>query len=91
MLAPSAASSTNLTTWSTLAKSRGTPMCRRTRVATTAVCRVLPLAMMMDATIAPSIVTFAAKLPTHTAGHSRVPAMSSAASAIPEGGQTAVA
>jgi len=47
--------------------------------------------MMIEARIAPSTVTFAAKLPARTAGQSRFPPRSSAATAIPDGGQTAVA
>ena len=52
---------------------------------------VLPVAMTPDATSDSSIVTLARKLASQIAGQSLVPASSSAASAIPEGGQTAVA
>jgi hypothetical protein len=47
--------------------------------------------MMIEARYAPSIVRLARKLPTQTAGHRRLPPSSSAASAMPDGGQTAVA
>jgi hypothetical protein len=52
---------------------------------------VLPVAIRIDEKNAPSTVRLAAKLPTQTAGHSRPPASSSAARAIPDGGQIAVA
>lgn len=66
-------------------------MCLRTSAAIATVCSVLPVAMTSDARNAPSIVILAAKLPSQTAGHSRLVARSSAATAMPEGGQTAVA
>jgi hypothetical protein len=40
---------------------------------------------------AASMLTFAAKLPTQTAGQSRLPPKRSAATAMPEGGHSAVA
>ena len=46
---------------------------------------------MSDARIAPSIVRLARKLAAKIAGQRRRLPISSAASAIPEGGQTAVA
>jgi hypothetical protein len=52
---------------------------------------VLPVAMTMEATSEASMVRLAAKLASHTAGQRRLPARSSAATAIPDGGQTAVA
>jgi hypothetical protein len=52
---------------------------------------VLPVAMMPEAISDSSIVTLARKLPSQIAGQTRLPASSRAASAIPEGGQTAVA
>jgi hypothetical protein len=51
----------------------------------------LPAAMTAEASSAPSIVRLAKKLPASTAGHRRRPPRSNAATAIPEGGQTAVA
>jgi hypothetical protein len=47
--------------------------------------------MIAEATYAASIVTLARKLPTQTAGQRRLPARSSAARAMPDGGHTAVA
>ncbi len=61
------------------------------RLATTKACRLLPVAITAEASTAPSTVRLAAKLPIHTPSHSRLPQRSSAASAMPEGGQIAVA
>jgi hypothetical protein len=72
-------------------KRRGTPMCRRTRTASTSAWSVLPVAINAEENNAPSTVTLAAKLPAQIAGHSRPPPSSTAASAMPEGGQIALA
>jgi len=66
-------------------------MWRRTSSAPTSAWNVLPAAITTAARIDPSMVMFAAKLPTNTPGHSRFPPRSSAASAIPDPGQIAVA
>jgi hypothetical protein len=52
---------------------------------------VLPSAMPSEVATEPAVVTFTTKAPTATAGHARRPSRSSAASAIPVGGHTAVA
>ncbi len=91
MIAPPTVRPTKRSTSWTRSKRRGTPSCRRTSVATAKACRVLPLAMTSEASSAPSIVRLAAKLPIHTPGQRRRLARSSAASAIPEGGQMALA
>jgi hypothetical protein len=49
------------------------------------------MAITAAARIAPSMVRLARKLPAKTAGHRRLLPSSSAASAMPDGGQTAVA
>jgi hypothetical protein len=66
-------------------------MYRRTSAASAKLCRVLPVAIRAEANSAPSTVKLAATLPSQIAGQSRAPARSSAARAIPEGGQIAVA
>ena len=91
MVLPSAAISTNLTTWSTVSKRYGTPMCPRTRPPIASACSVLPVSDDDRGDERTSIVRLAAKLAAQTAGHSRPPPSSSAASAMPDGGQTAVA
>ena len=54
-------------------------------------CSALPVAITAEAKSEPSIVRFAARLPTKTPGHSRRPPSISAASAMPDAGQIAVA
>ena len=49
------------------------------------------VAMIPAASHEVSMVAFASAAPIHTPGQMRVPVRSSAASAMPEGGQTAVA
>ena len=66
-------------------------MWRRTSSAMASDCSVLPVAMTVEAMSDASMVRLARKLPTHTAGQRRLPARSIAATAIPEGGQMAVA
>jgi hypothetical protein len=91
MMAPPAIRPTNISTSCTRTKRRGTPRWRRTSVAMANVCSVLPVAITAAAASAPSTVRLAAKLPSKTPGQRRVPQRSSAASAMPEGGQIAVA
>jgi hypothetical protein len=52
---------------------------------------LLPVAITVAATSAPSTAALAAKLPSQIPGQSCRPQRSSAASAMPEGGQMAVA
>ncbi len=54
-------------------------------------CTLLPVAIIAEATSAPSTLALAAKLPSQIPGQSCRPHRRSAASAIPEGGQMAVA
>ena len=91
MIAPHATRPTKISTSCTRTKRRGTPRWRRTNVAMANACRVLPVAITVDANSAPSTVRLAAKLPSQTPAQRRLPQRSSAASAIPEGGQIAVA
>ena len=91
MIAPPTARPTNRSTSCTRSKRRGTPSWRRTSVATAKACSVLPVAMTRDASNAPSTVKLAAKLPIQTPGQKRLPPRSIAASAMPDGGQTALA
>ena len=60
-------------------------------VATVKACRLLPVAITAETSSAPSIVRLAAKLLSHTPGQSRLPHRRSAARAMPDGGQIAVA
>ena len=67
------------------------PTCRRSSADTTSACSVLPVAMMIADGIEASMLRLASALPIHTPGHRRGPRTRSAASAIPEGGHSAVA
>jgi len=91
MTAPPITMPTNTSTSATRSKRRGTPSFARTSQAMAQACTVLPLAIKAEPSSAPSTLALAAKLPIQTAGHSRHPPRSSAASAMPDGGQMAVA
>jgi len=87
----SAARSVKAPTPRARSKARVPPAKRFTSEAPTTASSVLPAAMPSDVATDPAVVRLARKAPSSTAGEARSPRISSAASAIPAGGQTAVA
>ncbi len=85
------AAATKPSTSSPRLKVRKSPQKRLMRTAPTTASSVLPVPIMSAAAGEVSTVRFTTVAPSHTAGHSRLPKRSSAASAMPDEGQTGLA
>ena len=87
----SPASATNLKMSCARSKAATPPAKRSTRNAPTSASSVLPAAMPSDESTDPAVVRLTAKAPAKIAGQMPRPSSSTAASAMPVGGQTGVA
>src|SRR6266571_374147 len=91
IVALAAAMATNLTTCSPRRNGPGKPIRARTSAAPASASRVLPAPMRVAATSEDWTVTLTSEAPSQIPGQMRVPSSRSDATAIPEGGHTAVA
>ncbi len=91
IVALAAAMTTNLTTSSPRRNAPGKPMTARTSAAPASASRVLPAPMSVAATSEDWTVTLTSEAPSQIPGQMRLPSSRTDASAIPEGGHTAVA
>src|SRR5205807_9489760 len=82
------AANANLKTSCAQSKTRVPLANRLTSHAPQSASSVLPLAMQSEVAMLPAVVSFTKNAPRKMAGHVRYPSTSSAASAIPAGGQT---
>ncbi len=91
MIEHTAATTTNLTTSSPLSNSYMPPTWRRMSAAPASASSVLPHAIRAAVKTDASTIALTTATPTHSPGQIRLPKRSVAATAMPEGGQTAVA
>jgi hypothetical protein len=91
VVAKSAARRANLKTFRIRSNASRPAANRMTREAPAIASRVFPAAMPSEVATDPAVVTLTRKAPRRMAGHARTPRRMRAASAIPVGGQTAVA
>ena len=87
----SAAAITNLKMSCARSKAATPPAKRSTSAAPTSASSVLPAAMPSDVSTVPAVLTLTKKAPAKTTGQMPRPSSSTATSAMPAGGHTAVA